>query len=48
MTVKNNEGNTPLDVCKYTSNDKIVSLFSTYNPKRSELLKHNYVVLLLV
>ena len=41
MTVKNNVGNTPLDECQDASKDEIVSLFSTYNPKRSELLKHN-------
>ena len=47
MTIKNKEGNTPLDECKDTNKDEIVSLVSEYNPKRGEVLNNNYVVLLL-
>ena len=38
VTVKNNDGNTPLEKCPDTSRDEIVSLFNKYNPKRGEIL----------
>ena len=49
MTIKNIEGKTPLNECCDTSKDKIVALFSKYDPKRGEVLNNNNnVVLLLV
>ena len=48
ISIKNNEGKTPLDECQDTSKEEVVSLVSEYNPKRGEVLNNNYVVLLLV
>ena len=48
MTIKNNDGNTPLDECQDTRNYEIISLFSKCNPNLGEILNNNYVVLLLV
>ena len=44
MTIKNNEGKTPLDECQGRNKDKIASLFSKYNPKRGEVLNNNYII----
>ena len=44
MTIKNNEGKTPLYECQDTNKNKIASLFSKYNPKRGEVLNNNYII----
>ena len=38
LTIKNNDGKTPLDVCPDANRDEFVSLFNKYNPKRGEVL----------
>ena len=47
-TIKNNEGNTPLDECCDERKDQVSRVFKEYNPKRGKVLDKNYVVLLLV
>ena len=46
MTIKNNEGKTPLDVCGGTNKYEIISLFLQYSPKQGKVLNNNYVVFL--
>ena len=38
VTVKNNNGNTPLEICPDTSRNDIVSVFTKYNPKRGKII----------
>ena len=45
VTITNNEGNTPLDVCHDKKKNEVSRLFTEYNPKRGEVLNNNYVVL---
>ena len=44
MAIKNIEGKTPLDECCDTSKYEIVSLASTYNPKRGKVLNNKLLV----
>lgn len=36
VTIKNKEDNTPLEECSDQIKEEVVSLFTKYNPKRSE------------
>ena len=45
-TIKNNKCKTPLDECRDTNKDEIVSLFSKYNPKRGKVLSNNSIILM--
>ena len=38
VTVKNNNGNTPLEKCPDAIRNEIVSLFAMYNPRRGEII----------
>ena len=46
VTVKNNNGNTPLEKCPDTIRNEIVSLFSKYNSKQGKIIndKQHYTL----
>ena len=46
-TIKNIDGNTPLDECYDTSKDEVANLFTQYNPKRGIVLNSNYIKIIL-
>ena len=38
VNIKNNDGNGPLDVCRGSSKEKVISLFNKPDPKQSEII----------